>query len=349
MTLIALDGFDNFGTDAIFLEKWTPERAQATTFDTGRSGIGQSVIMSGQRGFGIPIPNTQTIFVGAAFNWSVMTGGRSGIVFEFLDITSKQLRVALNGDTGQLYVNDNGNNNILGVSVQNIKKDNWYYIEVKATAKNALGAGDVEVRVNGETWITVSSGDTAISNEYINFVRIGGFFSGTGTYFTALVDDFYFTDTIGSAPQNTFLGDLRVDTLRPDGNGTTSDFVGSDANSVDNYLLVDETPSHDGDTTYVESATVNEIDLYTIESMPSTPLTILGVQSCVIAKKDDAGVRTGNQIVRTGATNYEGDEFFPSNASYSRFESRWEVNPNTAIAWIESDITSLEIGIKVES
>ena len=56
-------------------------------------------------------------------------------------------------------------------------------------------------------------------------------------------DDLYICDgtTVPGEPVNDFLGDVRVDTLYPNGNGNSSQWVGQDANSTDNYLNVDDT------------------------------------------------------------------------------------------------------------
>jgi len=204
------------------------------------------------------------------------------------------------------------------------------------------------LKVNGETWLQVDSGDSQVSvNAYANSFTFGSADSSNlGAY--PLYDDFYILNDSGPAPYNTFLGDLRVDTIRPNGNGTTSNFTGSDADSVDNYLHIDDVDP-DGDSSYIESQTVGHIDLHTLESLAVTPATIFGVQPVSIAKKTDTGPRTASHVLRTGATNYTSSAFSPSNGSYLGFPAIWEENPNTVVPWVNADITGLESGIKVET
>ena len=72
-------------------------------------------------------------------------------------------------------------------------------------------------------------------------------------------DDVYICDTTGSV-NNNFLGELTVEHLRP-ASDDTAQFLGSDANSTDNWALVDEAGTYNG-ADYVASSTVGQRDLY---------------------------------------------------------------------------------------
>jgi hypothetical protein len=94
--------------------------------------------------------------------------------------------------------------------------------------------------------------------------------------------------------------DARVDYVPGDGNGYSSQFVGSDADSVDNHELIKET-TPDDDTTYVESADP-AIDSYTHGPVPAGA-TILGACVFARARKTDAGVAVMRVGLRSGSTN----------------------------------------------
>src|SRR5437764_673985 len=64
---------------------------------------------------------------------------------------------------------------------------------------------------------------------------------GLGGVGRAYLDDLYVCDATGTT-NNTFLGDVRVHTLVPSGNGTDSGLTGSDGNQVNNYQLVNTVP-----------------------------------------------------------------------------------------------------------
>jgi hypothetical protein len=85
-----------------------------------------------------------------------------------------------------------------------------------------------------------------------------------------------------------FQGDCHVDYLVPDGNGDTSQWVGSDSDSVDNWQLVDEMPP--SATDYVEADTTDLRDLYTVTNLPASG-TILGVQAVVHPVETRTGCR----------------------------------------------------------
>ena len=346
MTLLKIDGFDSYNSDADVDTRWTSYTGVPGMFyDTvGRMGVGKCLRTDNTfYTLQTPVPNLTQVIAGFAVYFTSPPG--QCCLCQLLESGSTHTALSMVAG-GQLTAN-RGINTVLATSINAIAINTWYYIEVMMKVSDSLGANEWICKVNGEEWINVP----ATSDSRNGLTGVADQFSLSANYgnIPRNWDDFYLLDpNSGTAPQNTFLGDCRVDSLRLDGNGTTSDFVGSDADSVDNYLLVDEVDP-DGDTTYIESSTPAEIDLHTIESLPVTPDTIYGVNAVSIARKTDAGARTGKHIVRTGATNYEGAEFFPGTPQYGGFENIWEENPNTVSAWVEADITGLETGIKVES
>jgi hypothetical protein len=278
-------------------------------------------------------------------------------LFEFWDVAYRHSIVYLDFSTQQLAILSDAELSapgILASSVQTLNLENWYYIEVQAHVSDSLGVDEYLVKVNGETWISVPAGKDTYNNggrQSISSVRLGGV-PGGGAYRAPRPcwDDLYILDpTVGVAPYDDFLGDCRVDTIRPNGNGFSSDFLGSDADSVDNYLLVDE-KAPDYDTTTIESTTPGDLDLYELESLPVTPSIIFGVQPVSVAKKDDAGDRVAKHVIRTGSTNYtHADGIYASDINYLGFTSKWELNPNTGVAFTESDIDNLQSGITIDS
>ena len=93
---------------------------------------------------------------------------------------------------------------------------------------------------------------------------------------TTIFDDVYLMAGTGDE----FLGDCTVATLLPTGNGFVNQFVGSDGNSTDNYLLVDEQPP--SSTDYVGSATTGQQDLYTLTNLTGSG-TVLAVAPTIYA------------------------------------------------------------------
>jgi len=229
-----------------------------------------------------------------------------------------------------------------GISSIAVLPERWYYIEVKFNCVNSIGADTFQLRINGNVAINLDASTdmqgTALSG--VDEVQLQGVSNYT------IFDDLYAVDLTG-AVNNDYLGDIKIETLYPDGNGNSSDFVGSDVDSTYNYLHVDDV-TQDGDSTYTESDTATEKDLYTFDDLAGTPLSIVGISIECYCRKDDSGSRTGKLISRVNSTDYEGSEFAPGEAFTYRSEIQ-ELNPDDSAVWETADVNGAEFGIKVES
>jgi hypothetical protein len=141
-----------------------------------------------------------------------------------------------------------------------------------------------------------------------------------------------------------FLGDVRVQALLPTGNGNSSQLVGSDGNSTDNYLLVDEVPPNE-DTDYVESATVNDKDTYVFGNLTPTTGTVFGVQIVAEARKTDAGVRSFKSVARLSATEADGPDTTLS-TTYAFYMDKRDTKPGGG-SWTITNVNDAEFGVKV--
>src|SRR4029077_1029352 len=123
----------------------------------------------------------------------------------------------LRAGTGNVIVYSR-NGTTLATGATSLLNSTWYYIEWKLTVDNTAGVsevrinGDVEINFSGDTQATVLS-----SIRQFQFEGEYDVFSDTGSVFS--IDDIYVVDTTGSAPNNSFLGDVRVECLFPSGNG----------------------------------------------------------------------------------------------------------------------------------
>jgi hypothetical protein len=218
----------------------------------------------------------------------------------------------------------------------------WHYIETKTALADA--GGRIVVRLNGLTVLdftgdTKNGGtDTSIDSIYIG--EGTGNTSGQGFYF----DDYYMLNGAG-AVNNDLLGDCCVYALFPNGNGNYSQWVGSDGNSTDNYLLVDENP--DPNTSdYVENSTAGNKDSYPMSDLPGTVTGVQGVIARAYASKSDAGAQVMRQFARVSGTDYAGADFAPSQGSYNTFSEIWELNPATSALWTPAQLNGAEFGIE---
>jgi hypothetical protein len=172
-------------------------------------------------------------------------------------------------------------------------------------------------------------------------MQLGGFGSyGTGIYF----DDLYVANEQGSV-NNDFIGECRVRCLLPNGNGNSSQLVGSDGNSVNNYQLVDEaTP----DTTdYVFSSTVGDKDTYTFTDLPDTSGTVAGVQVSALGLKTDVGARTLAVVTRHASSEHDSIDLGLPTVTPAYVYEVQDTNPVAGGAWLRTDVNAAEFGVKV--
>lgn len=338
MTLRFADSFDHYASADLLL-KWSSTAGTAPTIAAvGRRGTSGLRISGGTSSSVIKTLDPHATWtIGFALNVSLAPVAASRLVSVF-DAGTEHLRVRLNTDGTMSVLR--GGSTVLSTSASSLTFGGFSYVEFTFTINDTTGSYDV--RVNGVSFTSGTGVDTRNgANATVNQVQLRGADSPGGTWD---FEDLYMCDGAGST-NNTFLGDVRVDCYMPNGNGNSSQLTGSDGNSTDNYLLVDEA-SQNGDTDYVQSATSGQKDTYTFADMAHTPTSIFGTQLNMIAKKDDSGTRSICAVARSGGTDYDGDTQALS-TSYADFRQIREVDPATSAAWTRTNLNSAEFGVKV--
>ena len=334
-----IEGFEGFGSltgsslDNELTKKYTEADVDGSIED-GRGG-GKSLYCGGDnaRDFSLTLDNQQTWIIGFAFYTAttppgsvyfltLKDGGAGGSVQFQLKFYSDGLRV-YRGLTG-----------LLEEKTGLFSTNTWYYIELKVKIDNSTGT--YEVKINGNTELSGSSVDTQdTANAYANNIRFSG--TGIGHRF----DDIYICDATGSK-NNNFLGEMKVEILFPDGDTADADWTCS--TGTDHYALVDENPSND-DTDYVESETLNHIDLYTYEDISGAP-DIWGIQINTQARittvSDDLYFP-----IKSGSTIYPGIAQTVSSDSFRTFVRVEEDDPDTSTDWVVAGINAARFGVKV--
>lgn len=279
--------------------------------------------------------SVSTLVVGFAFRRPNIPSSED-IIVRFLETGTEHVSVRMNASTGVLTVSRNGTT--LATSSATININIWYYIEFKATISDTVGT--YELRVNGTNVASGSGADTRNGGTgVINQLNFGGA-TNTGD---VDIDDIYWLDTSGSAPNNDFLGDVKVECILPNGNGNSSQFTGSDGDSIDNYLLVDENNLDTAD--YVQSTANDQIDEYTFGDLTVTTGTVYGVQINASALKTDAGAKSIALMTRRSGTDYASSDQALSTSQQIHSQIR-EQDPSTSAAWTISGVNAAEFGVK---
>lgn len=255
--------------------------------------------------------------------------------------TTQHISLIRNSTTGLIEIHrGSAGGTLLATGTHAIANNQWNYFEVSVTISDTIG--EVHVRLNGQTTDEVSfTGDTKNGGTATTIDRVVfNFSNGTSNR----LSDVYLLNDTGPAPNNNFLGDVVVRTLSPSGNGTYSQLVGSDADSVNNYLLVDEHP-YSG-TDYVGSATVGQKDTYSMTDLPAGVSTVYAMQIAGMMAKSDASLGQARYVVRSGGTDY-GGVTRALTTTYTGYYEIYEQNPATAAQWTPTDINNMESGMEV--
>jgi hypothetical protein len=361
MALLFMDGMDlhaNLTDSYLDLKGWVITNASYVTprSTSGRFGGGHIELnANGTLNYGrvtkdLPGPVATLIAGWASYHERVHADPAEGeaYVATFLD-GSGNAQVILRWNTiDQLLrvynASSNSPNQLLGTASMPKLEGQWLYLEVKVTIDGTNGA--VAVRQGGQEVLSVTGVNTDSTGAgTIGKVRFLGINVSSGSY-KQLIDDVYFADDAGGVNDD-FLGDVRIETLRPNGDTAQAEFTPS--SGTDHYAMVDDNgPQHDGDGTYVQSDTVGHVDRYAWPGLSRSPAAIHGINVSTVMRKDDAGPREARALIRSGETTAHGATRALT-TSYAMYGDVFDQDPDTGGAWTESALETLEAGVEVVS
>jgi hypothetical protein len=316
MALLFIDGFDA----GDFAQKWSTYISNNVSSSTVVPyGVGRSIrLESTSNSYKISkvITPSAKVFMGFSHRATFLGTYLVGFSADGGTVQHVVISTASNG-----AINIQRASTIVATSAGAILSTNmWNYIEVSATISDTVGA--VDVRVNG-TSVVSFSGDTRNAGTSTNIDQVGL----CNNHLTEwnYIDNLYICNDSGGAPYNTYLGDIRINTLVPSAAGSDSAFTPS---SGANYTTVDELPYSTAD--YVSASTSGTRDLYAMGDLTGS-YTVLAVQNNVIVKKTDAGGTALKSALKSGATIYYGapQTITPSDATVMDLRT---ADPATATA-----------------
>lgn len=240
-------------------------------------------------------------------------------------------------NTGNIRIDGN----IIGTAVvdDGTVTENWHLLEVHFV----VGAsGRVDAKHNNQLVLDNWNGALSASGEKlseISFVQR----EGRASFH---IDDIGLNDATGSE-NNSWLGNTITMVLLPNANGDLSEWVGSDGDSVDNYLLIDESGDAN-ESDYVLTGTDGKKDLYHVQPLESIleGNTIRNVFITSDMKKTNTSEAARVRfILKMNSENIVGDaEVVESTKTI--YSNVLEKNPETNNDWSLSDIANLQIGIE---
>lgn len=332
--ILFVDGFGHYTSAA---DKWSAYDSTPTVGASyGRNG-GYGASLGGQDNLQLYLGQVYShVILGFAVRFVTMVGTFESIAHFFGGGQyAHQFDVRLNRD-GVISVYLNNGSSLLGSSAAGAfaVDGRWQYVEIRG--KISESAGEVEVRVDGTSKLSITGVDTQVQTTGgIDWVRVGPWW----LYGQSIGDKYVDDVVVINASVGTFLGDVSVETLLPSANSTVQ-WV---ASGPDNYDCVNDA-APDDDATYVSSDTINAYELYTFTDLVRSSGTVHGVQLNSTARITTAGVFT--EIINTSAT-YDGTTH-TSQTSYAPYYSIWGANPAGG-AWTVSSINAATAGVRVIS
>ncbi len=333
MTLLFMDGFDSqdFATKWLASPTLVPDWATHPT----RFGTGYAISASNPTGSSLltlPVTASAKLITGFAFRMN--NTNAASILSYFADAGAvEHIRINMNAN-GSIAITRVGT--VLATSAVGVVPLNtWVYIEVSGTVNDTTGA--VDVKVNGVSVVTFT-GDTKNAGTSVNMDQIRIDVNNSSRYG---YDDLYVCNDQGSR-NNAFLGDVRVQTLRPNGAGSAAAMT--PVGSGSNYANVDEATPNPADFNY--SGTPGHQDLYAMEDLAAGTAAVLAVQVNNAARKTDSGARSIKNLIRAGGTT-TASAVLALSVTSDVYSTVHDGNPTTATAWDVADIAALEAGVEV--
>ncbi len=341
MALLWVEGFDEFGSttvvgSTILARKYTMANAATANLVTGRFGTGYAIQL-GQSTWANTLKKPSlggstdaTFTVGIACKWIQFE--TEGSFLSLADGTTEAVQLCMTYD-GKLKVKAfySSTWNTIATSTFTLNANVWYYFEFQVVCSSATNYS-YEVRLGGTT--VLSGNDTHKLGAHAYFD--GFWIYGYNWKGTLIVDDVYATNGATG-----FLGNVRVDTLFPNGDSGTVQFTPSTAGT--HYTLVDENPVND-DTDYVEDSTSGHVDLYDFTNL-SVLNSIKGAMVCIDCKDTSAESTIKTRCVSGATTSDSAALTVPT--SYSTPAVIVETDPNTGSAWSTTNFNAAQFGVLI--
>lgn len=350
MTLLWCDGFDHYGTDTANMTDgaWAEVRGTLTTANprTGTHSIrfGSASSATGQlrRVFG---GAKTTVGVGMAAWFSELPSSNDTMrIWGFNDNANVPQITIMLQSTGIIEVQSGSVGGAkLGDSVTPaITAEAYTHIECLVTIHPS--AGQVEVRVNGVTVISLSgintdpTGETEIS-QIVVYPKPNAFIPSDIYY-----DDIFCYDGDGSY-NNTFIGDRRVLTLFPDADTLQADWSWSAGPTA--YQAIDE-PSPDEDVTYIfanpgsSPASVSE---FSLDDLPAGVSAISALMTVNRMRKTDAGTANVQASIVSASSEAAGADSALTEA-YTYYHDVVEVDPDTSAPFTPAAVDAVLLKIE---
>lgn len=354
MSLIFIDGFDHYdpqaddGTGQPWLTRGKSDflNPQASRIP-GRRPSSYGIRLPGGDGGGyvkvLPEPKTSLI-AGAALRLGGYSAINTPTLFCFRTSGgSSQYEYALELTQDGLLrttIGSNGHASYSSISQSSNGKlpvRGWHYVEFKVIQH--ASSGMLQARVNGQLVIDLIGIPTLLYGSGQLLSVFVGRSPSQQTGVTVDVDDLYIADTAGPF-NNDFLGDVRVDVLHPQANGSFNQWT------VDGAASAWQAVSDGLDATGVRAPSIGLAQTFSMQALPTmAPPAVHGVQVAALARKTDAGSAALRLRAVSGAQIASSADIVLQE-QLAWHTAMFDANPNGGSQWTEATVNAAEFGLE---
>jgi len=357
MALIFMDGMDTYGATADISTKWSGRAGFIYDATGGRYGGKCHKFTADSNVYfhtcKSNIINSNEVYFAFWFKGNVGgTSPQNSCWVAFSDSTNdfdttvqasdRTAHMSLHGNTFGWRPWRSSATSVTIAGTANVVDNQWHWIEVYVKFDTASGV--IQQYVDGVLDINFAGVTATTANPVLDKFHFRTPATGSGVYY---LDDLVIWDNSGTGlvAANFPMGPQKIITLLPSADTADKDFNRSAGS--DNYALVDEA-AVDSDTTYVESAVNDHLDLYDFGALGVTPNSIetIAVNACV--KNPEAGSVNAKLAVKSN-----GDSALSSaqavTVSYKTVQAEFAVDPDTSAAWTGSAVDAAQFGLQVST
>lgn len=350
MALLFIDGFDHYDPQAVdsFGDPWLARgkaaylSPQATRINGRRPSSYALRLPQGPGGGYVKnLDTTKTsLVVGAAIRVTPFQNtAEEPVLLGVRDANSQVAHLVKIGEDGRLklYRWQYGYEYLISTSVASAPARGWHYIELLVTQGTSNGV--LSVRINGILAIQMTAQNTLQGGGQLLTAFVGAV-PGQACPLTLDVDDFYIADTSGTI-NNTFLGDVRVDALKAQANGSLNQWMVTPGGPAAWQAVSD-----DDETTAIRAASTGLRQSFDVAPLPAMAApAIHGVQLTLLARKTDAGLGKVKGLVVSGAQSaVSTDIILQEQLAWQ--SALFERNPNGNVQWTEAAFNAAEFGVE---
>jgi hypothetical protein len=349
MAVLFQDSMDAYGANADVATRWDFPNGTYTATGGRYGGKGLNLATQADTKL-IPLTgdsSSNKLFVSTSIKWATFAASNfiktAFVVGDLLNTATpsaaEHIAVGLDGaGKATLY---RGATIIATAATATFVVGTWYRVELMVVVDATVGSA--ELRVDGVTILTFSGNTKGTATAGIQAVD---FLANTSNSFA--LDDVMIWNSQGLAPTD-FVGDFRIDAYTPTGNGSTvnASFVGAGVTVA--YQAVDDPAFNNADTDYILDDVINDINLFAMADLATTPTSVIGIGIVVAARADNVGTRKIQLGNKSGAvTGWSGTDItLPAQAAYVVRSQFFPLDLATGAAWTGAGVNAIEVGFKV--